>query len=221
MIKQDKIRYFMDDLLRKYPILNQIEKNIITAYEELVHCYENGGKLLIGGNGGSSADADHIVGELMKSFLLPRKLDKELIAHLIGVDNLKGEKLAQSLQKGLPAIALHNHNALNTAFSNDVDGILSYAQQVIGYGNKNDIFMGISTSGNAENLLYASVAAKAKGMRIIGFTGSTGGQIKKYADILINVPEIEAYKVQELQLPIYHCWCLMLEERFFGGENNV
>nr|WP_041445192.1 SIS domain-containing protein [Syntrophobotulus glycolicus] len=204
------------ELLKRYPALSPIGEDILRAYFFMEACYKNGGKLLIAGNGGSAADAEHIVGELMKSFELPRKLSKRLIDSMIAIDATRGNELAVKLQDGLPAIALQNHPALNTAYANDVDGLLCYAQQVHVYGQKPDVFLAISTSGNSQNLLYAAVAAKAKNMKIIGLTGDRPSMLSQIADVTVRVPETVTYRIQELHLPIYHCWCLMLEDCFFG-----
>lgn len=207
---------FLEELIERYPVLNPIKDQIQAAYHCLERCYENGGKLLIAGNGGSSCDAEHIVGELMKGFVKPRAVSEEFASMLLKADEERGEKLAASLQGGLPAIALSGHPGLSTAFLNDVDGNLIYAQQVYGYGREEDVLLGISTSGNADNIMYAAAVAKAKGMPVIGLTGKDGGKLKKAADFSIIVPEYETYKIQELHLPIYHALCLMLEEHFFG-----
>lgn len=206
----------IDLLIRRYPILDSIKEKIIEAYLLIEVCYQNGGKLLIAGNGGSAADAEHIVGELMKGFKMERTPDRKFAEKLMAIDKIRGEKLAKDLQGGLPAIALNNHSSLNSAYLNDVEGVECYAQQVYGYGKEGDVFLGISTSGNSDNIIYATVVAKAKGMKIIGFTGAKGGHLAETADVAIKVPEIETYMIQELQLPVYHCLCLMLEERFFG-----
>lgn len=206
---------YIEELIERYPVLTDSRADIEQAYLMLEESYLQGGKLLIAGNGGSASDANHIVGELMKGFCLPRKVPREFAEKLKAVDGVRGEQLANKLQGALPAIALDNHNALNTAFLNDVDGRLIYAQQVNGYGNAEDAFLGISTSGNAENVMYAAIVAKAKGMKVLGLTGKTGGKLAGVADICIRVNEVETYKVQELHLPIYHCLCLMLERRFW------
>lgn len=203
-------------LIKRYPILEPIKENIIEAYLIMENCYENGGKLLIAGNGGSAADAEHIVGELMKGFKMLRKPADDFTQRLISIDPIRGEKLAKDLQGSLPAIALNNHTALNSAYLNDVDGIEGYAQQVNGYGKLGDVLLGISTSGNSKNVMYAAVVAKAKDMKVIGLTGFTGGELADISDIAVKVPEKETYIIQELHLPIYHCWCLMLEDKFFG-----
>ena len=167
------------------------------------------------GNGGSAADAEHIVGELMKGFVKRRPVTEEMKEALEKADPVRGKELSEKLQGGLPAIALVDHAALSTAFANDVDGMLSYAQQVNGYGKPGDVFLGISTSGNAENVMYAAVTAKAKGMKVVGLTGKDGGKLAGIADAAVIVPEMETYKIQELHLPVYHALCLMLEHRFY------
>ena len=206
---------YLDELISRYPVLAPVKADIRTAYETLKECYERGGKLLIAGNGGSCADSEHIVGELMKGFVKRRPVTEEMKAALEKADPVRGKELSEKLQGGLPAIALVDHAALSTAFANDVDGMLSYAQQVNGYGKPGDVFLGISTSGNAENVMYAAVTAKAKGMQVVGLTGKDGGKLAGIADAAVIVPEMETYKIQELHLPVYHALCLMLEHRFY------
>lgn len=203
-------------LIERYPILESVKTEIDRAYRVLESCYVQGGKLLVAGNGGSCADSEHIVGELMKGFCKRRPVTKEFAKALEKIDARRGNELAGKLQQGLSAIALTGHPGLSTAFLNDVDGSLIYAQQVCGYGKAGDVFLGISTSGNAKNILYAAVTAKAKGMPVIGLTGKDGGELGKAADVAIIVPETETYRIQELHLPVYHTLCLMLEERFFA-----
>lgn len=212
------ITNYVDNLMVRYPILANNRKALLSAYDTLVECYCNHGKLLVAGNGGSAADADHIVGELMKGFSLPRKVDETLRDKLKNIDDNMGTELSEKLQNALPAIALSNHNSLNTAMLNDIDGNMCFAQQVLGYGLYRDVFLGISTSGNSQNVIYAAITAKSKGMKVIALTGKGGGKLSSLADVLINVQEVETYKVQELHLPIYHCLCQMLEERFFGQD---
>lgn len=211
------MNYTIDDLIKRYPELKVCRQSIIDAYNLLLECYKNGNKLLIAGNGGSCADSEHIVGELMKGFKSKRELNSELKQSLREIDPIRGEELANKLQGALPAIALDGHQGLNTAFTNDVEngGLLTYAQQIIGYGNKGDVFLGISTSGNSKNVMYACVAAKAKGLKVIGLTGKDGGELAKIADVAIIAPSNETFMIQEYHLPIYHCLCLMLEEKFF------
>ena len=170
---------------------------------------------MIAGNGGSCADSEHIVGELMKGFVKRRPVSGEFAAALKKADEKRGEELASCLQGGLPAIALTGHAGLSTAFLNDVNGEMIYAQQLYGYGKKGDVFMGISTSGNAENVMYAVAVAKASGIKTIGLTGKNGGKMAGACDCSIVVPSDETFKIQELHLPIYHTLCLMLEEHFY------
>lgn len=209
---------YLDVLIERYPSLESARQDIHKAYIILKECYENKGKLLVAGNGGSAADAEHIVGELMKGFKLPRRLDNNMQNKLISQDKELGQVLADNLQGALPAIALDGHLALTTAYMNDCEPLLCFAQQVNGYGNKDDVFMGISTSGNSKNILYAAITAKAKGMKVIGMTGEKESKLSDIADVCIKVPQTETYMVQELHLPIYHCLCLMLEDKFFKGE---
>lgn len=211
-----KIEQILEHLIERYPILESNRLDIYHAYEILAECYENGNKLLVAGNGGSAADAEHIVGELMKGFVKERSLDLEFKKKLESVDCEKGRILADKLQGTLPALSLNVNIGLNTAFLNDVDGLLILAQEVYGYGNTGDVFLGITTSGNSVNVNYATVVAKAKGLKTIALTGKDGGEIKHYTDVAIVVSEKETYKIQELHLPIYHTLCLMLEEKFFG-----
>lgn len=205
----------LDELIKRYPILERVREDIGAVYGILERCYENGGKLLIAGNGGSAADAEHIVGELMKGFVKKRPVSEEIEKALKTVDPQMGVELSEKLQQGLPAIALTGHAGLTTAFMNDVDGSMTYAEQVLGYGKEGDVFLGISTSGNSKNVLYAAVTAKAKGLKVIGLLGRDGGRIRGYSDTAIVVPEQETFKIQELHLPVYHALCLMLEEYFF------
>ena len=205
----------LDHLIDRFPKLIVCRKDIWRAYELLETAYSNGGKLLVCGNGGSASDSEHIVGELMKEFKLKRKVYGEQAVALKNIDADMGQVLADNLQGALPAISLTGHSALQTAFMNDAVPELVFAQQVNGYGNTNDVFLGISTSGNSKNVLYAAVTAKSKGLKIIGLTGANDNKLMAFSDVCIRVPETETYKVQELHLPVYHCLCLMLEEKFF------
>ena len=202
----------IEELIERYPKLDREKDNIVKALDIMIDCYEKKGKLLVAGNGGSAADAEHIVGELMKGFVEPRKLPKEYVEKLEAVDSEMGRELGEKLQGALPAISLVGHVALSTAYLNDVDPLLGFAQQLNGYGQENDVFLAISTSGNSKNILYACVVAKAKGMKIVALTGGTGGKLKDIADVAIVAPEKETYKIQEYHLPIYHWLCLGLEE---------
>lgn len=202
----------IEELIERYPKLEREKEHMEAALRVMTECFKNKGKLLVAGNGGSAADAEHIVGELMKGFVEPRKLSAEYVEALKQADQEMGQELGDKLQGALPAIALTGHVALSTAYLNDVDPLLGFAQQLNGYGNKGDVFLAISTSGNSKNILYACVVAKAKGMKIVALTGGTGGKLKELADVPIVAPETETYKIQEYHLPIYHWLCLGLEE---------
>ena len=206
----------LDLLISRYPELASCQEDIYAAYTLMEQTYSCGGKLLACGNGGSAADAEHIVGELMKSFVLKRELSDDLCAKMKTVDAELGEVLAGNLQGALPAIALDGHLALSTAYMNDCEPELCFAQQVNGFGISGDVLLGITTSGNSKNVLYAAVIAKAKGMKVIALTGEKESKLSQMADVCIRVPESETYRVQEYHLPVYHTLCLMLEERFFG-----
>ncbi|MDO4294765.1 MAG: SIS domain-containing protein [bacterium] len=210
----DEQRY-LRELIERYPKLAAIQEDIQRAYELLRDCYAAGNKLLVAGNGGSCADAEHIVGELMKGFVKKRTLPQEFQEKLCAVDADLGAELAQKLQGALPSLSLTGHAGLTTAFLNDVDGTLSFAQQLYGLGQAGDVFLGISTSGNSKNVLYAACAAKAKGMKVVGLLGRDGGALRGCCDVALVVPETETFKIQELHLPVYHALCLMLEEHFF------
>lgn len=203
-------------LIERYPKLAVCKENIKKAYGILEAAYSNGRKLLVCGNGGSASDSEHIVGELMKEFKLKRKVYSDHAAALKEIDPELGQVLADNLQGALPAISLTGHSSLQTAFMNDAVPELVFAQQVNGYGKPGDVLLGISTSGNSKNVLYAAVNAKAKGLKVIGLTGAKENKLMKFADVCIRVPETETYKIQEYHLPVYHCLCLMLEEKFFG-----
>lgn len=205
-------------LIERYPKLAICKEDIKKAYELLEEAYRNGRKLLVCGNGGSASDSEHIVGELMKEFKLKRKVYGSQATALKEIDPELGQVLADNLQGALPAISLTGHSSLQTAFMNDVVPELVFAQQVNGYGKAGDVFLGISTSGNSKNVLYAAVNAKAKGLKVIGLTGGQENKLMQYADVCIRVPETETYKIQEMHLPVYHCLCLMLEEKFFGEK---
>lgn len=205
----------LDTLIRRYPQLESCRESILDAYYLLEELFDSGHKLLVAGNGGSAADAEHIVGEMMKGFCKPRTLSAEQISTLKGIDNEMGEVLSKNLQGALTAIALNGQIALNTAYMNDCDPLLCFSQQVHGYGTSGDIFFAVSTSGNSKNILYAAVTAKAKQMKVIGLTGAKESKLSALADVCIRVPETETYMIQELHLPVYHVLCLMLEERFF------
>lgn len=206
---------YIDQLIERYSVLNVCKKDIEVAAEAMIESFNNGGKLLVAGNGGSCADSDHITGELLKSFCKKRIPSADFINQIKAIDADTGTYLADKLQGSLPAIALTNNTALMTASLNDVDGNVMFAQQVNGYGTKGDIFLGISTSGNSKDIIYSTVVAKARGLKTIALTGKTGGRLKTLAEICIVVPQNETFMIQELHLPVYHALCLEIEEAFW------
>ncbi len=215
----DTVRYtpeqILSELVQRYPQLRSCESKVTEAYVALAECYASGGKVLVAGNGGSASDSEHITGELMKSFRFRHDIpdgQKAKLKEMFGAD---GEFLGNTLESGLPAIPLPSLQSLGTAFGNDRDGLATFAQLVNVLANPNDVFIGISTSGNSKNVCYALMAAKAKGVRTITLTGETGGRCMSLSDICINVSEKETFKVQELHLPVYHALCSMVEARFF------
>lgn len=204
-----------NELMERYPCLSGCGADIQKAADALIACYESGGKVMTCGNGGSCADADHIVGELMKGFLKKRPLpDAQKQAMKERCPELEADIL-QTLQQGLPALSLCSLAALNTAFCNDADPELIYAQAVLGMGKPGDIVLCMSTSGNAKNVFAAAKVAKALGITVIGLTGNGGGKLSQIADICIRVPETETFKIQELHLPVYHYLCAAAEAHFF------
>lgn len=209
-------KYILDELLNRYTNLRFLEESVLKVVEAIVKTFRSGGKVLVCGNGGSCSDADHIVGELMKSFEGNRPLEISLQEKLMELSPEHGKMLADKLQQGLPAISLTVHSALITAIANDIGGELIFAQQVTGLGNQGDVLIGLSTSGNAQNVINAMIVAKAKGMITIGMTGETGGKMRDWCDILLNVPERRTAYVQELHLPVYHTICMMIETEIFG-----
>lgn len=217
---ENRLEKHIELLVKRYPELEICKDSIIEAYLTLEDCYLKGGKVLIAGNGGSAADSEHIVGELMKSFKSPRSLPEDYKERLKNVNVELGTTLADNLQGALPAIALDGHFALSTAYMNDCEPLLCFAQQVNGFGNENDVFLGISTSGNSKNILYAAACAKAKGLKVIGLTGETENKLQELSDVCIKAPSKETYMIQEYHLPIYHCLCLMLEDYFYGDADE-
>lgn len=217
---KQRLQKHVDLLMERYPVLGVCKQDIIASYLILEECYENDGKILVAGNGGSAADSEHIAGELMKKFKIQRPISKSYAYKLIEIDPKRGPSLAKNLEQGLMAIPLVAHEALTTAYINDVDGEGIFAQQLMGFGRSGDVFLGISTSGNSNNVMNATVVARALGIKVIGLTGAKGGELAQVADVAIKVPETETYMIQELHLPVYHCLCLMLEDRFFGEEDN-
>lgn len=215
---EPRLQNHIDLLMQRYPKLESVKQEIVDAYLIMEECYKHDGKLLIAGNGGSAADSEHIAGELMKRFKTPRPVTPEIAEKLKSVDPVRGEELSKNLERGLMAIPLVAHEALSTAYVNDVNGLGVFAQQLFGFGRTGDVFLGISTSGNSKNVMSATVVARALGIKVIGLTGAKGGELADVADVAVKVPETETYIIQELHLPVYHCWCLMLEDKFFGIE---
>ncbi|MEM9143726.1 MAG: SIS domain-containing protein [Bacteroidota bacterium] len=205
----------LDSLIKRYPALEVCKSDILQTAEIWIQAFEADGKLLICGNGGSAADADHIVGELMKSFSKKRPLDPDLSHSIKNSPDTRGAFLAAKLEGALPAISLNAHGALTSAIVNDIGGDFVYAQQVVALGRKNDILLAISTSGNSQNVIDACIVAKAKGMTTIGLTGETGGKLKGLCDVALCVPATQTAQVQEYHLPIYHALCILVEETFF------
>lgn len=212
----DNVLQYLKDLITRYPQLNVCRGAIWQSFEVMKESFSGGGKLLTAGNGGSAADSEHMAGELMKKFVISRTVSDVFAERLRKIDAERGERLACCLEKALPVIPLVAHEALTTAYMNDVEGGSVFAQQLFGYGKPGDVFVGISTSGNSQNILDAAVVAKAMNIKVIGLTGGNGGELKRLADISVVVPEKETFKIQELHLPVYHCWCQMLEMQFFG-----
>lgn len=205
----------MNELISRYPCLEACKEEIIAATDAIIDCYKKGGKVLLCGNGGSCADCDHIVGELMKGFLKMRPLSDEKKAQMKANCELIDDDILNKLQDALPAVSLPSITALNSAFCNDVDPELIYAQPLMSLARENDILIGISTSGNSKNVFGAVKVAKALGIKVIGLTGKSGGKLKEHADIAVCVPETETFKIQELHLPVYHYICAATEEYFF------
>ena len=200
----------LERLMKRYPMLAGMREEIELVFYIMKDSYEKGGKLLVCGNGGSAADSDHIVGELMKGFYKQRKLP--------AAEKIRFGEQGEKLQGALPAIALSQHGALSTAFLNDVDPEMVFAQQVYGYGAEDDVFLGLSTSGNSVNVISAAKVAAAKGMKVIAMTGKDGGAMRELSDVCLVVPAQMTADIQEFHLPIYHALCAMLEDYFFPGE---
>jgi D-sedoheptulose 7-phosphate isomerase len=205
----------LDELVARHPDLADCRDDIEAAFKSIVDCYSRGGKLLVCGNGGSAADAEHIVGELMKGYLSLRPLPREFQDRLRAANPELGPTLAEKLQSSLPVINLAAGMSLATAFGNDVSPELAFAQAAHGHGRPGDVILGISTSGNALNVRAALTVARAVAMTTIGLTGKGGGRMAELCDVLIDVPATRTFEVQELHLPVYHCLCAMVENHFF------
>lgn len=206
-------------LLRNYPGLTPLQGDILSTYRILTHCFTEGGKLLLCGNGGSAADSEHIAGELLKGFKLRREIPKNLDFQGVAPD--AAEFFYTHLQGGLPAIALTGHSAYATAWCNDVEADLVFAQQVYTLAKPEDVLFALSTSGNSKNVVNAVMTARAKGLLSIALTGEAESSLSTLCDCCIRVPAHETFRVQEYHLPIYHALCAMLEKHFFGEESAI
>jgi len=195
----------MSTLYERYPALIECKNDIEKALEMIIDTYKKGGKLLVCGNGGSCADCEHIVGELMKGFMLKREVTDERIP----------DEIRKNLQGGLPAISLPSQTAILSAFINDVEPSMMYAQLVYGYAKENDLLIGISTSGNSGNVVNAATVAASLGIKTIALTGEKESKLSDICDVTVKVPEAETYKIQELHLPVYHYLCAETEKAFF------
>ncbi|UDQ97464.1 SIS domain-containing protein [Lentisphaerota bacterium WC36G] len=208
----------LDKLLQRCPSLKQCEQQIIDVFNCWCELYQNDGILYLAGNGGSAADAEHIVGELMKGFILPRRLTENDIATISKENYEHGEALARGLQAGLRSFALTSHLSLTTAFANDEEPLNVFAQQLYVMARRNDVFLGISTSGNSENILRAVTIAKAKKIPTIALTGNSGGRLAKVCDYTITVPSDVTHEIQEYHIMVYHTLCIMIEDYFYGKK---
>lgn len=215
---KESVIEILDNAITINPIIEVCKEQIIQAFQILKQCYSQRGKVLICGNGGSAADSEHIVGELMKGFLLKRKMSKGDMQRFIAAFPDDWAYLTDKLQGALPAVSLVSQTSLSTAFINDMAADMVFAQQVFGYGEEGDVLIGISTSGNSQNVLNAIKVAKVLGLKTIGLSGKNGGLMNNLCDIVITVPETETYRIQELHLPVYHTLCAMVEAEFFTPE---
>lgn len=211
---KEYVKTKFEELFHRVPALAPYKEEIRSAFELMAHAFKSGNKLLVCGNGGSCADSEHIAGELMKSFLLKRPIEKDIAEKLSVYED--GEHIAALLEGALPVISLCGHNALSTAFMNDKEPLLVFAQQVMGYGKEGDVLLAISTSGNSKNCVYASQVAKAKGLKVIAMTGEKDSKLSALADVTIKVPATETFIIQEHHISVYHALCAMLEGEFFA-----
>lgn len=211
---KDSAIKILDDTLMRHPRLEGQRQNILSAFEILQNCVKSGGKILICGNGGSAADSEHIAGELLKRFKKQRKIEETVLRNLSQFGD-EGSKLSMSLEGAIPAISLTSHLSFSTAFVNDKEPLMVFAQQLYALGQKGDVLISLSTTGNSKNCVYAIMTAKAKGIKTVSLTGQDESRMSALSDITIRVPETETYLVQELHLPVYHCLCAMLEEEIF------
>ena len=214
------MKKYLEELLVRYPVLASDRQEMESVITEVIASLEKGGTLFVCGNGGSGSDADHIAGELLKGFLSKRELSEEEKAGFEDRFGAEGRALSEELQHGLRCISLLSHPGFTTAFGNDVNPVLIFAQQLYALGRAGDVILGISTSGNAENIRRAFMVARTVGIRTVLLTGAVPGRCVPYADVVLGVPERETFKIQELHLPFYHMLCMTLEEHFFGTEKT-
>lgn len=211
------VEHYFNDLFEQYPALKPCQNDIVSAFSVLVTCYKNKAKLLICGNGGSAADSEHMVGELMKEFCVKRPAPASMATKLKSIESKNSEFIFSGLQQALPAISLVSQISLFTAYTNDVDVSMVFAQQVYGYAQPHDVLFAMSTSGNSPNVCNAAHVARALDMPVIGLTGNNKGDLSQFCTVLIAAPSSYTYCIQEYHLPIYHTLCLALEEEFFGA----
>lgn len=215
MNERKRVMETITELIARYPHLSGCADRIERAADMLIDCYRSGHTLYICGNGGSAADADHIVGELMKGFLKKRPIDEALRDRLAATYGEDGERMGRELQRGLPAVSLHSQSALLTAFANDVDASLIYAQTLFALAEKGDVLLAISTSGNSTNVVNAARLARVLGVHVISLTGERECRLDPLSDCIIHAGDTETYRVQELHLPVYHWLCARVEEEFY------
>lgn len=207
----------LKEFITRYPMMDYLEGDIRKLIDEVVKRIKTGGKLLVCGNGGSSADSEHIVGELLKEFYIKRPIDESFKEKMReGLSQEDFEYIIGGLQGAIPAISLVSQSGFLTAYGNDVSYDMVYAQQVFAYGRENDVLIGLSTSGNSSNLCYAAKVAKTMGILVVSLTGKSGGNLKYLSDVLLNVPAQDTFMVQEYHLPLYHLICRALEYEIFG-----
>lgn len=209
---------FIEELVERHPNLASLAPALEESSRMICEAFSGNGRLYVCGNGGSAADSDHIVGELMKGFVLKREVKASFREEMIRRYGSEGETMSNRMQEGLPAVSLTGHPALATAFSNDVSPEMVFAQQLYALGRPGDVLLGISTSGNSLNVVNCFKVARAIGLRTIALTGRGGGKSAAFADCLLNVPAEITFLVQELHLPVYHTLCLVIEDYFYGEK---
>ncbi|MDP2647222.1 MAG: SIS domain-containing protein [Desulfobacterales bacterium] len=206
---------YLEKLMADYPAISPLQADIQKAADILISCHQTGNKIFTCGNGGSAADAEHMVGELMKGFRSKRALSSSQVREIAKTYPDEASEIARNLQQAIPAISLVSNISLSTAFSNDVNPEYVFAQQIFGLGRPGDVLVALSTSGNSKNVVQAAKVAKAMGIHVIGMTGQSGGELQHHCVATIKAPSSDTARIQELQLPIYHCLCSMIEEAVF------